>query len=86
MIRSQDEVDGRCVVVESGIPEPTEITIVSRKGRGRPDTLADHLAERLSREYSTAPDLHIAVMGLVGGLPTERPARRGTNRQCPCRW
>ncbi|BCJ36365.1 S-adenosylmethionine synthetase [Actinocatenispora thailandica] len=53
MIRSQDDVGGSCVVVESGIPEPTDLTIVERKGWGHPDTLADHLAERLSREYST---------------------------------
>ncbi|BCJ29433.1 hypothetical protein [Actinocatenispora sera] len=59
MIRSQNEVLGSCVVVESGIPEPTDLTIVSRKVRGHPDTLADQLAERLSREHSTAPDLHI---------------------------
>lgn len=52
MIRSQDEVDGSCVVVEAGIGEPTDLTIVERKGWGHPDTLADHLAERLSREYS----------------------------------
>jgi S-adenosylmethionine synthetase len=46
--------DGQeCVVqVEAGIPAPSGTVLVERKGWGHPDTLADHLAERLSRVYS----------------------------------
>jgi S-adenosylmethionine synthetase len=40
------------IVIESGGPAPDETTIVERKGFGHPDTLADHLAERLSQAYS----------------------------------
>jgi S-adenosylmethionine synthetase len=40
------------LVIESGAPAPGDVTIVERKGWGHPDTLADHLAERLSRVYS----------------------------------
>ncbi|WP_020522423.1 methionine adenosyltransferase [Catelliglobosispora koreensis] len=41
------------LTVETGIPnaEPG-ITIIERKGLGHPDTLADHLAEALSRAYA----------------------------------
>lgn len=39
-------------MVESGIASPSDLTILERKGWGHPDTLADHLAERLSRVYS----------------------------------
>jgi S-adenosylmethionine synthetase len=34
------------------MPTSGDVTIVERKGWGHPDTLADHLAERLSRAYS----------------------------------
>ncbi|GGW77960.1 methionine adenosyltransferase [Streptomyces lomondensis] len=40
------------LVIETGTPHPCGTTIVERKGLGHPDTLADHLAERLSRAYS----------------------------------
>ncbi|RBM22521.1 methionine adenosyltransferase [Streptomyces sp. PT12] len=40
------------VVIETGTPYPDATTIVERKGLGHPDTLADHLAERLSQAYS----------------------------------
>ncbi|MGW2698541.1 methionine adenosyltransferase [Streptomyces sp. NPDC001340] len=40
------------LVIETGAPQPEATTIVERKGLGHPDTLADHLAERLSRSYS----------------------------------
>ena len=44
---------GDCVLdVEFGVPGPGEVVIVERKGWGHPDTLADHLAERLSGVYS----------------------------------
>lgn len=40
------------LVIETNTPQPDGTTIVERKGLGHPDTLADHLAERLSRAYS----------------------------------
>ncbi|MFE0423439.1 methionine adenosyltransferase [Streptomyces sp. NPDC058953] len=40
------------IVIETGTPRPNTTTIVERKGLGHPDTLADHLAERLSQAYS----------------------------------
>lgn len=40
------------LVIETGLPRPDATSIVERKGLGHPDTLADHLAERLSRAYS----------------------------------
>lgn len=46
------DLDGSDVIVERGIPRPHDLAIVERKGRGHPDTLADHVAERLSRAYS----------------------------------
>jgi S-adenosylmethionine synthetase len=49
---AESTIDGSIIVVESGIASPTELTILERKGWGHPDTLADHLAERLSRVYS----------------------------------
>lgn len=52
MPRSTSTVDHSHVVIETGVPRPDSTTIVERKGLGHPDTLADHLAERLSRAYS----------------------------------
>lgn len=40
------------LVIETGSAQPEATTIVERKGFGHPDTLADHLAERLSQAYS----------------------------------
>jgi S-adenosylmethionine synthetase len=40
------------IVIETGTSHPDATTIVERKGLGHPDTLADHLAERLSQAYS----------------------------------
>lgn len=40
------------LVIETGTRHPDATTIVERKGLGHPDTLADHLAERLSQAYS----------------------------------
>jgi len=53
MQRTSSEIDDMCVLqVESGGAPPGETVIVERKGFGHPDTLADHLAEQLSRVYS----------------------------------
>ncbi|KAA2253331.1 methionine adenosyltransferase [Solihabitans fulvus] len=38
-------------VLETGIQPATALTLLERKGYGHPDTLADHLAEELSRVY-----------------------------------
>ncbi|SFC61584.1 methionine adenosyltransferase [Streptomyces aidingensis] len=40
------------ITIETGTRPPDATTIVERKGFGHPDTLADHLAERLSQAYS----------------------------------
>lgn len=52
MTRDRIELDGSNLIVERGVPAPSDLVIVERKGWGHPDTLADHLAERLSRAYS----------------------------------
>lgn len=46
------DLDGSDLIVERGAHAPSALTIAERKGWGHPDTLADHLAERLSRAYS----------------------------------
>jgi S-adenosylmethionine synthetase len=51
MRRRRSQIDNCALVIESGAPAPGDATIVERKGWGHPDTLADHLAERLSRVY-----------------------------------
>lgn len=38
--------------LETGVKPATAFTLLERKGFGHPDTLADHLAEELSRAYS----------------------------------
>lgn len=38
--------------LETGVGPATKFTLLERKGFGHPDTLADHLAEELSRAYS----------------------------------
>ncbi|MEJ8650769.1 methionine adenosyltransferase [Streptomyces sp. MS1.AVA.3] len=52
MNRTSTTFDGSHLVIETGAPQPDATTIVERKGLGHPDTLADHLAERLSQIYS----------------------------------
>lgn len=52
MRRTRSKIDNCALVIESGVVAPGDITIVERKGWGHPDTLADHLAERLSWRYS----------------------------------
>jgi len=51
MSRCHVNLDGSTVTIERGIPEPSGVTMVECKGWGHPDTLADHLAEQLSRAY-----------------------------------
>ncbi|MQA25777.1 MAG: methionine adenosyltransferase [Micromonosporaceae bacterium] len=51
--RSQTPVSADCqFTFEGGIPDPPATTLIERKGCGHPDTLADNLAEELSRRYS----------------------------------
>lgn len=45
------DLDGTAVVVRR-LVAPGDVVLVERKGFGHPDTLADHLAERLSRVYA----------------------------------
>ncbi|MGH3774707.1 MAG: methionine adenosyltransferase [Pseudonocardiaceae bacterium] len=48
---NEDHTDAR-LTVETGVPDGSSFTLLERKGFGHPDTLADHLAEELSRAYS----------------------------------
>lgn len=45
-------IDSCTLTIESGVPNPAEIVMVERKGWCHPDTMADQLAEGLSRAYS----------------------------------
>ena len=68
------------LVIETGLPRPDATTIVERKGLGHPDTLADHLAERLSRAYSRYTVEHFGAvlhhnfdkLALLGGASEVR--------------
>ena len=51
------------LTIETGLPEPdTAMSIIERKGLGHPDTLADHLAEALSRAYATYTLEHVGAV------------------------
>ena len=58
-----------------GSPYPGDLEIIERKGKGHPDTLADGLAEELSRVYSNYTLSHFGAilhhnfdkLGLMGG-------------------
>ena len=43
---------GERLVLECGVAAPSQFAIIERKGAGHPDTLADQLAEELSRGYA----------------------------------
>lgn len=68
------------LVIETGAPRPQSTTIVERKGLGHPDTLADHLAERLSQVYSQYTFEHFGAilhhnfdkLALLGGASEVR--------------
>lgn len=70
----QVDLDGCNLVVEQGV-RVSSVMLVERKGWGHPDTLADHLAERLSRAYSCYSLQEFGVvlhhnfdkLGLLGG-------------------
>lgn len=80
MRREFGALDGSDLVVERGIAPPSDLVIVERKGWGHPDTLADHLAERLSRVYAQytlerfGAVLHhnFDKLGLLGGASEVR--------------
>lgn len=75
MSRDCIDLDGSNLIVERAVSPPSDLTIVERKGWGHPDTLADHLAERLSRAYSryTLAEFGVVLhhnfdkLGLLGG-------------------
>lgn len=52
MPRTSTVIANSHLVIDTAVARPDATTIVERKGLGHPDTLADHLAERLSRAYS----------------------------------
>ncbi|MYR55982.1 methionine adenosyltransferase [Streptomyces sp. SID625] len=52
MPRTSTTIGNSHLVIDTAMARPDATTIVERKGLGHPDTLADHLAERLSRAYS----------------------------------
>ncbi|MBM7771201.1 S-adenosylmethionine synthetase [Actinokineospora baliensis] len=51
-IKPVGAVAGSRLIFVSNHPEPQELHLIERKGYGHPDTLADALAEELSRAYS----------------------------------
>ncbi len=51
-VTSLEGQHGERFVLECGIAVPPQFTVVERKGAGHPDTLADQLAEELSRVYA----------------------------------
>ncbi|MFF4086357.1 methionine adenosyltransferase [Streptomyces nigra] len=52
MPRTSTIIGNSNLVIDTAMARPDATSIVERKGLGHPDTLADHLAERLSRAYS----------------------------------
>ncbi|MBO0610697.1 methionine adenosyltransferase [Myceligenerans salitolerans] len=52
MNRTTSTAHGSTFLIETGVGEPGPLSLVERKGLGHPDTLADHLAEELSRAYA----------------------------------
>ncbi|WP_306369394.1 methionine adenosyltransferase [Nocardiopsis sp. CC223A] len=52
MEQSGPRPDTGRLTIRTGVPFDDTISIVERKGLGHPDTMADHLAEALSRAYS----------------------------------
>lgn len=61
--------------IEPGVEPPGGLTLLERKGFGHPDTLADHLAETLSRVYSRWTLEH------CGAVPPQL-RQAGTARRC----
>ena len=80
MPRTSTIIDNSHVVIDTGMAQPDATTIVERKGLGHPDTLADHLAERLSRAYSRYTVQHFGAvlhhnfdkLALLGGASEVR--------------
>lgn len=80
MERTNDTEASEYITVRTGIPVEDSISIVERKGLGHPDTLADHLAEALSRTYSSFTQEHFGVilhhnfdkLALLGGASEVR--------------
>ncbi|GAA3091232.1 hypothetical protein GCM10020254_40250 [Streptomyces goshikiensis] len=80
MPRTSTTIGNSHLVIETGRATPDATTIVERKGLGHPDTLADHLAERLSRAYSHYTVQHFGAvlhhnfdkLALLGGASEVR--------------
>ncbi|MFH9733802.1 methionine adenosyltransferase [Streptomyces sp. NPDC017260] len=80
MLRTSTTIDNSHLVIETGGSAPDATTIVERKGLGHPDTLADQLAERLSRAYSAYTVQHFGAvlhhnfdkLALLGGASEVR--------------
>ncbi|OKK18468.1 methionine adenosyltransferase [Streptomyces sp. CB00455] len=80
MPRTSTTIGNSHLVIETGRATPDATTIVERKGLGHPDTLADHLAERLSRAYSHYTVRHFGAvlhhnfdkLALLGGASEVR--------------
>ncbi|MGW0602361.1 methionine adenosyltransferase [Streptomyces sp. NPDC002640] len=80
MPRTSTTIDNSHLVIETGGFAPDATTIVERKGLGHPDTLADHLAEGLSRAYSAYTVEHFGAvlhhnfdkLALLGGASEVR--------------
>jgi S-adenosylmethionine synthetase len=74
------DLDDSVVIVERKVSPPSDVSIVECKGWGHPDTLADHLAEQLSRAYSryTLEEFGAVLhhnfdkLGLLGGASEVR--------------
>ncbi|MEU7180846.1 MULTISPECIES: methionine adenosyltransferase [Streptomyces] len=80
MPRTSTAFGNNHLVIETGAARPDATTIVERKGLGHPDTLADHLAERLSRAYRRYTVRHFGAvlhhnfdkLALLGGASEVR--------------
>ncbi|MFD6149352.1 methionine adenosyltransferase [Streptomyces sp. NPDC060243] len=80
MPRTSTTIENSHIVIDTGMAQPDATTIVERKGLGHPDTLADHLAERLSRAYSRYTVQHFGAvlhhnfdkLALLGGASEVR--------------
>ena len=80
MPRTSTTIDNSHIVIDTGMAQPDATTIVERKGLGHPDTLAGHLAERLSRAYSRYTVQHFGAvlhhnfdkLALLGGASEVR--------------
>lgn len=62
MHTNSNDTAGTETLIEVGVSAPAQLQIVERKGMGHPDTLADHLAEVLSRAYARYTREHFGAV------------------------